>query len=123
MSSVARYSPVYAESPQTFTGNPVVLHPTVVAPEDENPQPTERQYVSDLVDPTAAAGAAAEEVLPVSLNNTDLRQVISNRLLQMIADDEISSGSPNTETLEMVPESEQGVELLITDQSTGRVWD
>lgn len=94
MSSVARYSPVYTETTPTSFNNSVIVHQLVSTP--ENPQ-------------------QQTDVFPESSVTLD-----GNRYLQMMASGEMpSSDSPPTDGLQLVPDTEQEVELLITDQATG----
>lgn len=50
----------------------------------------------------------------------EIRQVVNNGYLQMIASEELSSSTPSpVNGLQFVPDAEQEVELFITDQATG----
>lgn len=94
MSSVARYSPVYSDPPTNPSfNNPVIVHQLVSTPENES-QPTDNFTENSVMD--------------------------SNRYLQMMGDGgDLSANSPPTDGLQLVPDTEQEVELLITDQATG----
>lgn len=97
MSSVARYSPVYTEpTPSPSFNNPVIVH-QLVPPSETTEQPSDSFPEN-----------------PVTLDD-------GNRYLQMMNGDELppSSNSPPMDSLQLVPDSEQEVELLITDQATG----
>ncbi|KAJ8928027.1 hypothetical protein NQ314_019438, partial [Rhamnusium bicolor] len=107
MSSVARYSPVYNEPTTEF--NPVVIHQLVT----QNSNVQSEQFVNNLNTTTSLAN------MPTVLCNSDLREV-NNQYLQMVDEngaDMVSTG--NREGLQLTPESEQEVELLITDEATG----
>ncbi|KAJ8941230.1 hypothetical protein NQ318_015662 [Aromia moschata] len=106
MSSVARYSPVYSE-PSEF--NPVVIHQLVT--QDSNVQ--NDQFVNNL------STATSLENMPTVLCNSNMREV-GNQYLQMVNENGTNMVSTNnTEGLQLAPENEQEVELLITDEATG----
>lgn len=93
MSSVARYSPVYTETtPTTSYNNSVIVHQLVSTPEN----PTQQQQTDAFQENT------------VTLDG--------NRYLQMMTS---GADAPPTDGLQLVPDGEQEVELLITDQATG----
>lgn len=94
MSSVARYSPVYTETTSNSFNNPVIVHQLVPPPENSEQQSDNFSENSVALD--------------------------SSRYLQMMSGAELpSSDSPPTDGLQLVPDTEQEVELLITDQATG----
>lgn len=94
MSSVARYSPVYSDTTTNPSfNNPVVVHQLVTT--ENCPQQTDDAFADSSV------------------------ALDSSRYLQMMGDGEISANSPPTDGLQLVPDAEQEVELLITDQATG----
>lgn len=93
MSSVARYSPVYSETTPSSFSNPVIVHQLVSTPENTQ-QPN---------------------TFPENTVTLD-----GNRYLHMMNGGELpSSDSSPTAGLQLVPDAEQEVELLITDQTTG----
>lgn len=102
MSSVARYSPVYTES---HTYNSVVV----------------TQLVSNANENESSFGGLSnsETSLPANLTTNEVQEVVENRFLQMVNDDAIMT-SDNSSSLPLVTDEEQEVELLITDQSTGK---
>lgn len=97
MSSVARYSPVYTDPPTNPSyNNSVIVHQLVTTPENNS------QTTNDTD------------------NFTENSVIDSNRYLQMMNDGgDLSANSPPTDGLQLVPDTEQEVELLITDQATG----
>lgn len=107
MSSVARYSPVYSDATTPNYTNPVIVHHLTTTP--ENDQEQAGAYVNDL---TSSVASAAQDAITLDVS--------SHRYLQMMGDEEMpSSDSPPTDGLQLVPDAEQEVELLITDQTTG----
>lgn len=115
MSSVARYSPVYNDPPAT-TGasvtefNPVVIH-QLVSSEESSVQ--NEQFVD--------INNSSLNNMSTVLCNNDLREV-SSQYLHMVQPSENDIVSTNsTEELQLVPEREQKVELLITDEATGKI--
>lgn len=102
MSSVARYSPVYTES-NSFT-NPVVV--TRLVSNSNNGT----SYVCNL--------SNAENLTP-EINTTDIRQVVNSRFLHMVNETDVVHSDTNT--LPIVSDNEHEVELLITDQATGKI--
>lgn len=115
MSSVARYSPVYSDAPVSYN-NSVIVHQLVSAADSlqQNPE----SFINTLpVDDTQSASEVSSELV-----NPELKQVIGNRYLQMMTDEEIPATDASlTDGLQLVPDGEQEVELLITDQATG-MW-
>lgn len=106
MSSVARYSPVYNEQSTEF--NPVVIHQLVT--QDTNAHG--EQFTDNL-------NNASLDTMPTVLCNDNLREV-NNQYLQMVEENSTNMvTSNNTEGLQLAPENEQEVELLITDEATG----
>lgn len=114
MSSVARYSPVYNDSPAGTVAefNPVVIH-QLIASEESSVQ--NDQFVSINNNNNI-------DNMPTVLCNSDLRS-INTRYLQMgeASNNDIVSAD-DTERLQLVPEGEQKVELLITDEATGKMF-
>lgn len=112
MSSVARYSPVYSDSSASYN-NSVIVH-QLVSTADPLEQNTEAFMSSLPVDAHVASEVSSELV------NPELKQVIGNRYLQMMTDQEIPTTDASlADGLQLVPDGEQEVELLITDQATG----
>lgn len=112
MSSVARYSPVYSESSGSYN-NSVIVH-QLVSTVDEMQQNAE-SFINSL----PVESPSTSEVSS-ALVNAELKPVIGNRYLQMMTDEEISAPDASlADGLQLVPDSEQEVELLITDQATG----
>lgn len=108
MSSVARYSPVYNEQSTEF--NPVVIHQLVT--QDTNTH--SEQFANNL-------NTASLENMPTVLCNNNLREV-NNQYLQMVEENDVNMVTTNsTEGLQLTPENEQEVELLITDEATGNL--
>ncbi|KAJ8920156.1 hypothetical protein NQ315_011817 [Exocentrus adspersus] len=102
MSSVARYSPVYNEQPAEF--NPVVIHQLVA----HNSGGPNDQFTDNL-------NTASLEAMPAVLCNSNLRD-LNNQYLRIVDE---GSGTGNPDGLQLKPENEQDVELLITDEATG----
>ncbi|RZC31881.1 PR domain zinc finger protein 10-like, partial [Asbolus verrucosus] len=102
MSSVARYSPVYSEPSTEY--NPVVIHQLVQ-------QDTHNDIINNLTSNSSL------EAMPVLCNN-DIREVVDNQFLHMVNSAD-RTPTTNQSELQMVPASDQEVELLITDQETG----
>lgn len=108
MSSVARYSPVYNE--QSTEYNPVVIHQLVT--QDTNAH--SEQFANNL-------NTASLENMPTVLCNNNLREV-NNQYLQMVEENDVNLVTTNnTDGLQLTPENEQEVELLITDEATGNI--
>lgn len=106
MSSVARYSPVYTADAATY-GNPVVVTQLVT---DGTGDQNDTNFVGNLGGPV------------VEMGNTDLQQTVEGaQYLHMVNDQ--SGGiieNASNGALSMIPDGEQEVELLITDQTTGK---
>ncbi|CAG9819415.1 unnamed protein product [Phaedon cochleariae] len=103
MSSVARYSPVYNEPSNEY--NPVVIHQLI----SQDGTVQHEQFVSNLN--TSSLGT-----IPTVLCNRD----VSNEFLQMVDGNGTDiTAATNSDNLQLVPETEQQVELLITDEATG----
>ncbi|CAG9856821.1 unnamed protein product [Phyllotreta striolata] len=106
MSSVARYSPIYNDTSAEY--NPVVIHQLV----SEDGTVQNDQYISNL-------NATPLSNMPTVLTNNDVREEVTSKYLQMVEQTESSIVDANTEALQLIPEGEQKVELLITDEATG----
>lgn len=104
MSSVARYSPIYTDS-HSFA-NPVVVTRLV---SDAN---HDGNYVCNL--------SMADTSLPTDMSASDIRQVVNSRFLQMVNESDVVQ-SDTSSALPIVSDNEQEVELLITDQATGKL--
>lgn len=121
MSSAARYSP---SSPCTDAdiayNNPVVVQQLISANSDQQLINTTRDtYVDNLSGPGSALDG-----IPTSLSSTDtniLKQVVANRYL--LNQQNSTDSVPSSGVLQLVPDpdTEQEVELLITDQATGKI--
>ncbi|CAH0554572.1 unnamed protein product [Brassicogethes aeneus] len=107
MSSVARYSPVYNEPTNDFS-------PIVFVTQDNGNQV--QPELCNILNPQSHL-----ETMPTVLCNNDIREV-NNQYLELVGDPTQTNTIVNAsgvDNLQLVPEGEQAVELLITDQETG----
>lgn len=102
MSSVAQYSPIYTSDSSVSYNSPIVVT-QLVANSNNNNNNTEVSSSS------------------LSNNSSELGQVVSTRYLHMINDQAINTPNVQTSVLPHNVDSEQEVELLITDQNTGKI--